>query len=98
MCARTYAVNAMSHGASTVTKATRGAAKGGLSQAEVWEKVSAIQKGLSGFRVQFDSLEKALRTHVPSTVMGPDDVDFASACAGLAGVGWSAAAALDGYL
>ena len=66
----------MSHGASTVTRATMGAAKGGLSQAEVWEKVSAIQKGLSGFRLQFDSLENALRTHVPSTVMGPDDVDF----------------------
>ena len=57
----------MSHGASTVTRATTGAAKDGLSQAEVWEKVSAIQKGLPGFRLQFDSLEKALRTHVPST-------------------------------
>ena len=57
----------MSHGASTVTRATMGAAKGGLSQAKVWEKVSAIQKGLSGFRLQFDSLEKALRTHLPST-------------------------------
>ena len=76
MCARNYAVNAMSHGASTVTKATRGAAKGGLSQAEVWEKVSAIQKGLSGFRVQFDSLEKALRTHVPSTGQIPRDSAF----------------------
>ena len=39
----------MSHGASTVTRATMGAAKGGLSQAEVWEKVNAIQKGLAGF-------------------------------------------------
>ena len=40
----------MSHGASTVTRATMGAAKGGMSQAEVWDKVSAIQSGLSGFR------------------------------------------------
>mgnify|MGYP003337345150 CR=1 FL=1 len=50
----------MSSGASTVTKATQSAAKGGLNQAEVWENVSAIQKVLSGFRVQFDMLEKAL--------------------------------------
>ena len=58
----------MSHGASTVTKATQSAAKGKLSQAEVWDKVSAIQNGLSGFREQFARLEMALRTHAPSTL------------------------------
>ena len=66
----------MSHGASTVTRATQSAAKGKLSQAEVWDKVSAIQNGLSGFREQFARLEMALRTHAPSTVMGPDVVDI----------------------
>ena len=58
----------MSHGASTVTKATQSTAKGGLSQAEVWEKVSAIQKGLSGFLVQFAMLDKALRAFAPTTL------------------------------
>jgi len=66
----------MSHGASTVTKATQSAAKGGLSQAEVWEKASAIQKVLSGFRVQFDMLDEALRAFAPWAVMCPNDVDF----------------------
>ena len=68
----------MSHGANAVTRATQSAAKGRLSQAEVWDKVSAIQNGLSGFREQFDRLERALRTHATSTVMCPDDVDFAA--------------------
>ena len=59
-----------------MTRATQSAAKGKLSQAEVWDKVSAIQNGLSGFREQFARLEMALRTHAPSTVMGPDVVDI----------------------
>ena len=50
-----------------MTRATQSAAKGKLSQAEVWDKVSAIQNGLSGFREQFARLEMALRTHAPST-------------------------------
>ena len=57
----------MSHGANAVTRATQSAAKARLSQAEVWDKVSAIQSGLSGFREQFARLEMALRTHAPST-------------------------------
>ena len=61
----------MSHGANTVTRATQSAAKGKLSQAEVWDKVSAIQSGLSGFREQFARLEMALRTHAPHAFSTP---------------------------
>ena len=52
-----------------MTRATQSAAKGKLSQAKVWDKVSAIQNGLSGFREQFARLEMALRTHAPSTAL-----------------------------
>ena len=57
----------MSHGAGIVTKATMGAAKGALTQAEVWDKIGDIQKGLSGLSSQLGMLDKALRTHAPST-------------------------------
>ena len=57
----------MSHGASIVTNATKGAAKGALTQAEVWGKIGDIQKGLSGLSSYLDMLDKALRTHAPST-------------------------------
>ena len=50
-----------------MTKATQSAAKGKLSQAEVWDKVNATQSALSGFREQFARLEMALRIHAPST-------------------------------
>ena len=60
----------MSHGASIVTNATKGAAKGALTQAEVWGKIGDTQKGLSGLSSYLDMLDKALRTHAPSTVMG----------------------------
>ena len=66
----------MSHGANLVTNATKGAAKGALTQAEVWGKIGDIQKGLSGLSSYLDMLDKALRTHAPSTVMGPDVVDI----------------------
>ena len=44
-----------------------GAAKAGLTQAEVWDKASAIQKGLVGLTARLDVLDKALRAFVPST-------------------------------
>jgi len=66
----------MSHGASTVTRATQGAAKASMTQAEMWDKVSAVQKGLLGLTLRFDMLDKALRAFAPSIVVGPDVVDI----------------------
>ena len=66
----------MSHGAGIVTNATKSTTKGALTQAEVWGKIGDIQKGLSGLSSHLDMLDKALRTHAPSTVMGPDVVDI----------------------
>ena len=58
----------MSHGAGIVTAATRSTTKGALTQAEVWDKIGDIQKGLSGLSSQLGMLDKALRTHAPSTL------------------------------
>ena len=56
----------MSHGATPVTRATMSTPKGGLSQAEVWEKVSHLQAGLKEFSILFVSLQSALRSTSPS--------------------------------
>ena len=66
----------MSQGASCITGATQGTAKARLTQAEVWVKVSEVQKGIVGLTARLDVLDKALRAFVPSTVMGPDVVDI----------------------
>ena len=59
-------INDMSHGAATIARATQGVSKGGLSQAEVRDEMSALQKWLSGFVLQFDVLDEALRSFAPS--------------------------------
>ena len=61
-----------------MTRATMSTPKGGLSQAEVWEKVSALQTGLKDFSILFASLHSALRSTSPSTVMGPEIVNSAA--------------------
>ena len=59
----------MSHGASCITRATQGTAKARLTQAEVWEKVSEVQKGIVGLTARFNMLDKALRSFAPSTIL-----------------------------
>ena len=59
-----------------MTRATQGNAKASLTQAEVWDKVSAVQKGIVGLTARFSTLDRALRAFAPSSVMGPDVVDI----------------------
>ena len=66
----------MSHGASQVTRATQSTTKARFTQAEVWEKVSEVQKEIGVLTARFAMLDKALRSFAPSSVMGPDVVDI----------------------
>ena len=59
----------MSHGASQVTRATQSTAKARFTQAEVWEKVSEVQKGIGVLTARFAMLDKALRAFAPSSLV-----------------------------
>ena len=44
-----------------MTRATQSTAKARFTQAEVWEKVSEVQKGIGVLTARFAMLDKALR-------------------------------------
>ena len=73
----------MSHEVTPVTRATLSVAKGGLTQAGAWEKVSALQTRLTEFLFCFLRCEVPCAQLPPSQKMSDHSSTFGWAITGL---------------